>query len=45
MERVRLKIRRKEAVASYQALVVEKIKDSKVISRQSCTSKIRKIGN
>lgn len=30
MERVRLKIRKKEVVASYQALLVETIKDPKV---------------
>lgn len=30
MERVRLKIRRKEAVASFQALLVETIKDPQV---------------
>lgn len=34
MERVRLKIRRKEAVSFYQALLVEKIKDPKVNSCQ-----------
>jgi len=30
MERVRLKIRRKEAVTSFQALLVERIKDPMV---------------
>lgn len=30
MERVRLKIRKKEAVASFQALLVESIKDPQV---------------
>lgn len=30
MERVRLKVRKKEAVASFQALLVESIKDPQV---------------
>lgn len=31
MERVRLKVRRKEAVTSFQALLVETIKDPQVV--------------
>ncbi|KAF2545751.1 hypothetical protein F2Q70_00022885 [Brassica cretica] len=38
VERVRQKIRRKEAVASYQALLVEKIRDPEVFLRSVFTS-------
>lgn len=37
VERVRLKVRRKEAVSSYQALLVETIKDPQVVFKPYST--------